>query len=105
VEEAFLKAELLSTFRYVKRFLTLSVKVHLLLNCTYFLVFDSTKHRVEGTEAAQYVAKAKREEVKQAKQATTKGNQETPLKGDKKAKWKKEHEALMQMLKRERGRD
>jgi ribosomal protein L37AE/L43A len=31
---------------------------------TKLAVFDASKHRVEGTEAAQFVAKAKREEAK-----------------------------------------
>ncbi len=53
------------------------------------IVFDSTKARVEGTEAAQFVKKLPKEP--------------TPKPAPKKAKWKRDHEQFMAALRSAKG--
>lgn len=57
-------------------------------------MFDASKHRVEGTEAAQFVAKVKREEAKKAAAPAA----SKPI-AQKKAKWRIQHEQFMAVVK------
>eukprot|EP01112_Ceratiomyxa_fruticulosa_P004549 TRINITY_DN1508_c0_g2_i1.p1 TRINITY_DN1508_c0_g2~~TRINITY_DN1508_c0_g2_i1.p1 ORF type:complete len:464 (-),score=124.55 TRINITY_DN1508_c0_g2_i1:72-1463(-) len=69
-------------------------------------VFDSTSARVEGTEAAAFVAATKKKEALEAKKAAKSGapkSEQTPLPGAAVPKWKVERAQLRAAMRAARG--